>query len=272
MSRITQRGATGPLSFQAGGTFPVTSDRNVQTLVGTRWDLEDGREVTLVSVGATNINSSGVLVQDAAIVPNHQNLVVGQIVPTSNTTGTPYSFNVTLGATAAVANQYQGGYAIVNAGIGAGQVLLIQSNAATVSSGSMGVVLEDGPNTALSTATSKISLLPPHGSNVIVFPTTTTGAPVGFTIYPLTAGEVAGGTSATPNYGFVVSRGITAAFSDATVATVGQAVIPSPSIAGNVSQGSIILSAASTGTYVGAVGVANQTSVSAEARSIFVNL
>lgn len=265
MSRITQKGATGPLAIQANGSFQVSADRNVATLVGSRWDLEDGREVSLVSVGAVSIVSSGVLVQDAAIVPNHQNLAVSVITPYSNNGNVPYQISVNLGATAVVANKYQGGYAIVNAGAGIGQALLIASHPAALSSGTLPIVFEDGPNVALATASSKICLLPPHGSNVIVNPTTPTGALVGVSLYPLTAGEVAGGTSATPNYGFVVSKGITSALSDAVVATVGQSVSPSLTIAGatTLSSGSpAILS----------IGYANQTAVSAESRSIFVNL
>ena len=57
MSRITQRGATGALSLQANGSFQTSTDGNLATLVGTRWDLSDGREVMFVSVGATAITN-----------------------------------------------------------------------------------------------------------------------------------------------------------------------------------------------------------------------
>ena len=113
MSRITQRGATGPLSIVANGEFQTSTDSSLSTLVGTRWDLSDGREVTLVKNGAVAL-APGKLVQDAAIVANHQNLATTAYTPYSANGNVPASVTVTLGATAATANQYAGGYVIVN--------------------------------------------------------------------------------------------------------------------------------------------------------------
>lgn len=263
MSSITQKGATSPLSLQANGTFQQSTDANLATLVGSRYDLSDGREVVLVSVGSSAIASAGVLCQDAAIVPNHQNIAVTAFTAYSSNGNTPASAQVTLGATALTANQYSGGYALVNAGPGSGQTLRIASNASALSSGT-GVTLtfEDAPNTALTTA-SKLCLLPPHGGNVIIFPTTATGAFAGVTLYALTAGISASATTGTPNFGFLVSKGVTSCFSDATVASVGQAITYSVGTAGDVT-----LAAGTTAT----LGYANQTAVSAEARSIFIDV
>lgn len=262
MSTISQKGASGALSLQAGGSYPVSTDGNLVTLLGTRWDLSDGREVMLVSNGATAIQTAGLLCQDAAITPNHQNMTVVSFTAYSATGNIPASAVVTLGATAVAANQYQGGFAVINAGPGIGQTLRIASQSAATSASNATITFEDAPNTALTTS-SKVSLIPPHGANVVVFPNTPTGAAVGVTLYPLAAGAVAGSTSGTYTIGFVTSKGLTSLLSDAAVASVGQSVSPSVTTVGGGTVGG------GTGAVI---GYANQTAVSAEARTVFVNL
>lgn len=257
MSQITQKGATGPLALQASGSFQTSSDPNLNTLIGTRFDLSDGREVILVSAGTTSISTAGLLCQDLPIVSNHQNLTVTSFTAYSANGNVPASVVATLGATGVAVNQYQGGFLIVNSGTGIGQTLRIASNTAASASTSATIVLEDAPNTALTTS-SKVCLIPPHGANIVVNPTTSTGALVGVTLYPLTSG-----TTATPTVGFVLSKGICSLLSDATVAAVGQSI--SPSVA---TVGACTLSGG-TGAVI---GYANQTAVSAEARSVFINL
>lgn len=259
MSNITGRPSNGPLALQAGGSFPTSADPNLQTLVGTRWDLSDGRQVMLVGVGATAISTAGLLVQDPAVVANHQNLTVTTYTAYSANGNIPASVIATLGATALNANQYQGGFLNVNSGAGIGQTLRVAGHAAANSGSAATFILEDAPNTALTTA-SKVSLTPAHGTSVIVNPTTATGAMVGVTLYPLSAG-----TTAIPgiSYGFVTSNGIAACLSDANVAAVGQTIVPSASVAGAVT-----LSGGTGAT----VGYASQTAVSAEARMVFLDL
>lgn len=258
MSFITQKGATGPLAIQTNGSYPTSSDANLNTVLGSRWDLSDGREIILVSAGGTTISTAGLLCQDAAIIANHQNLTVNSFTAYSNNGNVPASVTVTLGATALQVNQYQGGFLVVNSGgTTIGQTIRIAGHAAVAASGTVAITLEDGPNTALTT-NSKVCLLPPHGANVIVFPTTATGAAVGVTLYPLSSG-----TTATPTVGFLTSKGLTSLLSDASVATVGQSIAPSLTTAGACTLG--------TGTAA-VLGYANQTAVSGEARCVFVNL
>ncbi len=153
MSQISQRGATGALALQAGGIFPVTTDANLATLVGTKYDLSDGRQVMLVGSSTVAIASAGVLLQDPATLANHQGLVVTAFTAYSANGNIPASVAVTLGGTAATLNQYQGGYAIVDSGPGIGQTLRIAGNTAqTSTTGSVTVTLEDAPNTALTTS------------------------------------------------------------------------------------------------------------------------
>jgi hypothetical protein len=250
MSRITQRGATGPISIQANGQFQSDTDTSLDTLVGSRWDLSDGREVILVKAGAAAI-APGVLYQDAAIVANHQGLATTAFTAYSNNGNVPPAVTVTLGATAATSNEYRGGFAIVASGTGAGQTLRIASHPAAAASASLVVTLEDGPNTALDT-TSVICLIPAHGANVIINPTARTGAIAGAGLY----------TIAATSYGFLVSKGVTAILADGAVA-VGSAVSPSNAVAGAVEAGVIAQ---------GFVGTASQAGVDTQYRAIDLSL
>lgn len=252
MSRITQKGATG-LALVANGAFQTTTDSNVATLVGTRWDLEDGREVMLVSTSSTTQTTAGILYQDAAIVPNHQNMALSTVATYSANGNQPYTLIVTLGNTAATANQYAGGYAIVNAGTGKGATLLVASNTAAAGNGTIAVVCEESPSIALSSSDSKICLLPPHGANIIVMPTTPTGAVAGVGLCSIAASS----------YGFVTTKGVTSALSDALIPAVGDTIAPSITTAGAITK--------MGGTGGSAIGYANQTAVSAENRSVFLN-
>ena len=277
MSRITLRGMGGPLDLQSNGSFqsasPLSSTPgaygtsatvDVAQLVGTRWDLSDGREVILVSTGSSTTTAAGFVYQDAAIVANHQSLTVTAFNPygesggVANSSSTPATVTVTLGATALAANQYQGGFLIVNSGAGIGQTLRIASNPAALASATGVVItLEDAPNTALTTA-SVVSLVPAHGANVIEAPTTLTNAVVGVALYPI----------APSMYGFLVSKGLVAAVSDASVASVGEPISPSSTTAGTVT----LTTASSTDVTKAVIGYAAQGATSADASLVFVNL
>lgn len=249
MSRITQRGATGPLSLVANGLFQTSTDASLATLVGTRFDLSDGREVTLVKNGAVAL-VSGVLVQDAAIVPNHQNIAVAAYQAYSANGNVPAKVTVTLGATAATANQYAGGFVVVNDANGEGQTLRIASHPAADASATLAITLEDGANTALTTS-SEVCLLPAHGMDVIVQPTTVTGAQVGVTLCPIAASA----------YGFVVSRGIVSCLA-------GGAIGVGLGISIGSAAGSVSVAAATTAR----LGFAAQAGVDTEYRAVYVNI
>lgn len=251
MSRITQRGATGPISIVANGSFQTSTDASLETLVGTRWDLSDGREVMLVQAGAVNL-AAGVHVQDAALVANHQNLAVTAFQAYSANGNVPAKVTATLGGTAATANQYAGGFLVVNDEAGEGQTLRIASNTAQANgAGSIVITLEDSPSVAITTA-SEVSLIPAHGNGVIIFPTTATNVSAGVTLYPLLASE----------YGFTTVKGTTSVLNDGTPAT-GAALSPSNATAGAL-EGAVLAQ--------GIVGTAQQTFVSGEYRSAFINV
>lgn len=250
MSRITQRGATGPVALVANGTFQTSTDASLETLVGTRFDTSDGRELILVQAGASAV-VPGKLYQDAAMVANHVNMAVTAYTAYSNNGNVPAKVTVTLGATAVTANQYAGGFLIVNDNAGEGQTLRIASHPAADASASLVVTLEDGPTTAITTA-SEATLVPAHGNGVIVFPTTATGAVCGVSLYDIAASA----------YGFLVTKGITNCLNDGAL-TIGSAVSPSNAVAGAVENGVIAQ---------GFVGQAVYTGVDTEYRPIYVNL
>ena len=262
MSQITQRGATGPLAIFAGGAFQTTTDTNILTLVGTRWDLEDGREVILVSNGTATATVAGDLYQDAAVVPNHQGLTTTAFTAWSANGNTPAQITVTLGNTAATANQYQGGFLYVQSGVGIGQTLLIASHPAAVGSASLVITLEDNPTVALTTA-SVVSLWPAHGYGVIINPTTPTNAPCGIALYAIPVS-----TATVTYYGFLLAKGLTAALSDSTAPAVGHAIASSTTTAGTIGAvaytGSVV-----TGTVIGNTVYA---ATSAAANMVYLNL
>lgn len=213
----------------------TSNDASLATAVGQRFNSGDYREFVLVQNGGSAL-VSGVLVQaPATIGANHTGLaVIG--ATTVNTIGKT-TVTVTAGGTLLTANQYQGGFAVVSAGLGIGQTLRIASHPSATSSGTCVLTLEDPLSVALDT-TSKISLtLNPYGSQygttfatsgVVVSPTASTGASIGVTVYPIPA------TTATVlSYGFIQCRGAVACLND-SVTAVGLDVMPSSSVAGAV--------------------------------------
>lgn len=249
----------------ATGTGIVEPD--LSTAVGQKFLTSDGREVALVQNGTVAL-VSGVLVQAPAIVANHQHLAVS--VSTVSAAAGTNQISVTLGATLLTTNQYAGGYAVVDSGTGIGQTLRIASNPNSAASGSVVITLEDNIVTTLD-ATSTVCLIPNLYKNVIISPTTFTNAVVGVTLYPVAAsvapttdGTTGKQTAAgTAQYAFIQTKGLVSCLSDATVAAVGLGITPSSTTAG------CITVATATGTNIGR---AVQTSVSAQARTIFVDL
>ncbi len=250
MSRITQKSAVGPLALVANGTFQTSTDASLATLVGTRFDTSDGRELMLVKAGAVAV-VPGKLYQDAALVANHQNLAVTAYQAYSANGNVPAKVTVTLGATAATANQYAGGFVVVNDNNGEGQTLRIASHPAADSAASLVVTLEDAPTTAITTA-SEVCLIPAHGSDIILAPTTLTGAVAGVSLYNIAASA----------YGFVTTKGLTSCLADGVIG-IGSAIGPSNAVSGAVEVGVLAQ---------GIIGNAAQAGVDTEYRTVFINV
>lgn len=246
MSRITNKGATSPL-----GLFQTSTDQSFTTFAGERFDLSDGREVVLIQAGAVAL-SSGVLVQAPAITANHQNCAVA-----ANASVGATSITVTLGATAATANQYAGGFVVINAGSGIGQTLKIASHPAANGSASLVLTLEDAVAVALTSASSKACLIPNLYVGGIINPTTPTNTPIGVSFYPIAASA----------YGYLISKGPTSCLADGTIA-VGSPISASGSVAGAVIQTAYATNVVSQGI----LGRALQAGVTTEARTVYADM
>ncbi len=204
MSRITGRGATGPMDV-----FQVSTDTSLATLTGSRWDMSDGRQVVLVQNGATAL-APGILVQSpVAVGANHSNLTVTAFAAAS--AGNLATVSITLGGTLVTANQYQGGFVNVRGGTGPGQLIKIASHLAGTSAATVVFNLEDNPSVALDTTSKCDLVLNPYGSangtntstNGVILQVHGTLVPVvGVSIY-----QIAAGTATVAEYGFLQTKG-----------------------------------------------------------------
>lgn len=185
-----------------------------QGALGTEDNTLDGRVYRYGLAGASTL-AVGKLTQAPLGVANHQNLVVPAA---SNIAVGSTSVTVTLGGTAATANQYAGGYLQVFDGTGAGQNMLIRNHAAQSSTtGNLTLNLVDPLTTAIVAGTSKISLAVHPMANIIISDASGTAVTDVFDGVPDVAVTNA-------NYGWFQVRGVTNVLVDGTPA-VGSGVI-----------------------------------------------
>jgi hypothetical protein len=158
----------------------------------------------------------GTLVQAPAEVTNHQNLT-----PAAAAIGAT-QVTVTLGATAATANQYAGGLLVVTVTPGQGYSYEIDSHPAASGSATLVLTLKDPILVALTTS-SRVDLVANEYNGVIINPTTASSNPVGVAVYPIAIGE----------YGYIQTGGHANVLADGAV-VVGTAVVASNATAGAV--------------------------------------
>lgn len=241
MSKLTQRPMSGEVEI-----LKTSSDISLQSAVGQRFEDSNGREFVLVQVAGTAI-VAGHVVQSPAEITAQQGLTVvafsaGTPASNYNTTtaitnqqSVPAQVTVTTGA-AVTANQFAGGYLIVQTSTGAGQILKIASHPAAGSSASLVITLEDNPVVALSTSSTVGLQLNPYGSlngtdfttyGVITSPATTlTGQVIGVAPYALPAS-----TATVASYGYVQTRGPVVALSQGGTTAFRDLMVPG-SVAG----------------------------------------
>lgn len=185
--------------------------------LGVRAVTGDGREFRRVQAGGTAL-VPGKLQQASAQIANHQNLT-----PTAATAIGDTSITVTLGGTAATANQYLGGWALMTTSTGAGYQYQIKSNPAqATTTGTLTLTLADPILVATATST-RVDLIANPYSGVIVNPATASSNPVGVAIFAVTASY----------YGWIQTKGVTNVLADGAV-TVGTALVASNAVAGAV--------------------------------------
>lgn len=142
----------------------------------------DGRAFRYAKCGGTAM-VPGKLYQAPAEVTNHQN-----VEPTATCAIGSTSVTVTLGATAATANQYAGGLLVVTITPGQGYSYKIKSHPAADASATLTLTLEDPLLVALTTS-SNVDLVANKFSGVIVNPTTASSCIAGVAVYPVAASE-----------------------------------------------------------------------------------
>lgn len=248
---------SSPISLFGVNGGNTTTDASLSTLLGVKFQEQNGDRVfALVQNGASAL-VSGVLVQSpASIGANHTGLTCATAAIGAT------EITVTLGGTAVTANQYAGGFAVVSAGTGIGQTLKIASHPAQSSTtGTVVLTLEDPLSVATAVADSKVSLtLPQYGGangtvvsthGVVVSPTTATGRTIGVTVYPIAASS-----NTVPTYGFIQTEGPVACLNDSGTA-IGLDVMPSSSVAG-----AVVTYAVATRNRVGTSTVAGENTKS----------
>lgn len=224
--------ATRPSTEAQAIAQEIYSESSTQLMpLGTKCVTSDGRAFRYVKVGGTAL-VAGKLYDGAATVDNHQNLTcaAASIGDTSVT--------VTLGGTAATANQYAGGVLIINDQTGQGYTYAIKSHPAqATTTGDLAVALEDPIIEALDT-TSQASLTYNQYNGVIIHAATETGVAVGVAVYDVTEAY----------YGWLQTRGPVSLLQDASTGSAGQAVAASTTTDGSGTVGTGVL--APIGTYI----------------------
>lgn len=204
-----------------------------------------GRGFRYVLAGAADL-VAGNVIQAPAQVANHLALT-----PVAAAIGDK-TITVALGATAATANQYAGGYAIISTTPGNGYAYRIASHPAAVLSTSVILTLDEPLQVALTTS-SRVDLQANQYSGVIQSPVTTlTGAIVGVASYPVTAAQ----------YGWVQTSGPAPVLIDGTPA-VGVSVSAPAAAAG--------AAAVNSGTLV-IIGSMMSTGVSGKNNAVLLNI
>lgn len=172
-SSSTTHGATKYIygANSTANSNPFSTQSTAAHPYGTRL-LDGDSEYVYGEVGAVAL-TAGTLLQSAAVVANHNNMVVTAAVAAGASIIT-----VTLGPTAATANQYQDGYLYVNDQTGQGQTFRVKSHPAANASATCAFTIYGTVATALD-ATSELTAHVNPYSNLIIAPTTETGAVVG---------------------------------------------------------------------------------------------
>lgn len=137
----------------------------------------DGRKFRYAKNGGV-ATVAGSLYMAPVITAAHQNMATATTAIGSKT------ITVTVGAGAITANQYQGGYLIINAGTGLGYSYKIASHPANAGSAAMIVTLEDPILVATAVADSKSCLIPNPYLGVIASVDTAKPIGVATTVVP----------------------------------------------------------------------------------------
>ena len=224
-----------------GITNTETSDQRED--VGVTGRTRDGR-LWRYGHNASVALSSGRNLSQSTPVANHAS---DRVVATGGAAGAS-SIIVTLGATASTEDYYKNGYLYVNDEGSEGSLYIIATNAATASTGAQTVPIADegGLTEAITAGTDQVGLIQNLWEDVVIFPTTFTGASVGLATINVQADY----------YFWVLIGGVGPCLADTAVA-VGLGVMASAAAAGAVdlNDTSSSVDAPTIGTCAGMAGV-----------------
>lgn len=182
-------GRGGQLKFPVTAQPVFSSESTARHPLGTRAEDVFGRTFRYCLVGSGAALVAGDCIQAAAQQANHQDLTPSAAAIDDKT------ITATAGATAAAANDYAGGMAVIDTTPGLGYSYPIKGHAAWTSGAvSGGVVLQLAEGwtiqVALTAANSRVSLYKNPYAQVIQSPVSTlTNAVVGVAVYPIAASE-----------------------------------------------------------------------------------
>lgn len=221
----------------------VADARTAAHELGDMAILTDKRTFRMSKAGASNI-SKGKLQLAPAPKTNHHNIAVPTAVAADE-----FAVTVTLGATAAVAGEYNEGWVIVNDNEGEGQEYKISSHPAANSGASLAIKLFDGISTPLTTS-SEVSLV--HNRfNATVEAAVATRRLAGVPLVNVTATQLF----------WAKTGGVAGVLADGAVA-VGNAIVPSDAVAGAVEQQDVFVNATDA-TRLDAKSVAGRADIMA---------
>jgi hypothetical protein len=174
-------GTSAPGAYTSGNVLNFTTTRQAE--LGAQLFTRDSRVFRYVKAGAADL-VTGNVIQAPAQITTHQ-----QCVPAVTAVGAR-TITITLGATNAVtANQYAGGWAVIDTAPGLGYSYPIASHPAAAGAATLVLTLQpDALVQVALTAVSRVSLVPNPYSAVIQSPITTlTGSVVGVAVAPIPA-------------------------------------------------------------------------------------
>lgn len=221
------------------------SETNASHRLGQMGMTADGRKFRYAKAGGVTL-VTGNLLQSPARSTDFTDLGVAAAAVGDKT------ITVTLGSTAATANMFAQGQAVVSVTPGLGQIFTIASHPAADASATLVLTLEEPVRVALTTS-SKITLHLNDYNGVVASPTTRTGKTVGVATYPIP----------TTKYGWIQTGGPSAALSDATVAALGEGLSPSTSTAGSTTKAVTLLER---------IGTASLLQVSGKVEPIYLEI
>lgn len=181
--------------------------------IGRKWVTEEGDVFRYAKAGASNI-TAGKLQLSPAPKTNHHNVAVAAAAAIGAKTVT-----VTLGATAAVANEYAGGFIVFSDVAPEGTRYRITGHPAAESAATLELTLQR-PLVEAVTTSSEASLV--HNTwNAVVEGTVTTRSAAGVPLVDVTAGE----------FCWLLTRGVTGVLADSAI-DLGASVVAGSSTAG----------------------------------------